>query len=314
MAAQHRAKNLFGPQATACRHIRIYSRAYKPARLLRGGTAGEAVQAFGTGDGEILHHFGPLRLAGQRPHVDFFGRGVAHAQFFNGDGQALQQRIGDAVVHQQPRSGRTHLPGVPAKTGDDPFNRLVEVAIVEHHDCRLATQLQCYRCQVGCGGTHDQTPDPGGSGEDDVVEWQRREKARIFKLTTDQGHLRVVEHLCQQTLEYLVGVRVELGHLEHHPVACGERTDQTRNGDVNREIPCRYDPHHAFCLILHPQLIAFEQQLCGASAWLHPAPQMLEGVIDVQDATHQVKELGVDGGAMAKIGAHRRDNGVLVTP
>ncbi|MCY1390304.1 hypothetical protein D9M71_51210 [compost metagenome] len=155
LAAQHRAKNLFGPQATACRHIRIYSRAYKPARLLRGGTAGEAVQAFGTGDGEILHHFGPLRLAGQRPHVDFFGRGVAHAQFFNGDGQALQQRIGDAVVHQQPRSGRTHLPGVPAKTGDDPFNRLVEVAIVEHHDCRLATQLQGDRPTLRRGAAHD---------------------------------------------------------------------------------------------------------------------------------------------------------------
>ncbi|MOA68593.1 hypothetical protein D3C78_1962810 [compost metagenome] len=45
-------------------------------------TAGYALQTFSTGDGEIRLHFGPLRLAGQRPHIDLAIEWVAQSKLF----------------------------------------------------------------------------------------------------------------------------------------------------------------------------------------------------------------------------------------
>lgn len=59
------------------------------------------------------------------------------------------------------------------------------------------------------------------AGRDDVVERQRRKEAKVLEFTANQDHLVLVEHLRQQTLQDVIGARVELGHLEHRPTARG---------------------------------------------------------------------------------------------
>ena len=56
MGAQHRAENLFGPQATGNRYVRVNRRVDEPARVTQHIAAGHAVQAFAARDGEVLRH------------------------------------------------------------------------------------------------------------------------------------------------------------------------------------------------------------------------------------------------------------------
>ncbi|MNZ98098.1 hypothetical protein D3C78_1173720 [compost metagenome] len=194
----------------------------------------------------------------------------------------------------------------------DALRGVGQVVVGQHHGRRLAAELQGHRRQVGGGGTHDDTADARRAGEDDVIERQRGEHAGVFQLAADQGYFVLAEHLGQQAPQDFVGARVELGHLEHHPVARGEGADQPGDADVDREVPRRDDPDHALGLVFHPQAVALEQQFGRARAGLHPAAQVPEGVVDVQYATQQVEKPGVDAGAVAEIGAHSLDDGVLV--
>ncbi|MNV97495.1 hypothetical protein D3C71_1926220 [compost metagenome] len=74
--AQHRAKDFLGPQAAVFRHIGIQRRADEPAIPVQRLAAGQALQAFFPRRGKVAGHLQPLRLAGQRPHVDLFGQWI----------------------------------------------------------------------------------------------------------------------------------------------------------------------------------------------------------------------------------------------
>ena len=242
MAAQHRAKNFFGPQAAVQRHVGVQGRADEPAGVAPGFASGHALQPFGAGDGKVLAHLGPLRLTGQRPHVDFAGQRVAHAQGFKSALQKLGQRIGNALVHQQARGGRAHLPAVPGDTGHDPFHGLIKIAILKHHNRRLAAQLQGDRAAMGGGAVHHLRAHRVAAGERQLVQ-PRVIAQRNAGLGFSANDVQHAGRQAQGIGNFAVGLldqRGNLRRLEHHRATRREGRGELPGAGHQREIP-RHD-------------------------------------------------------------------------
>ncbi|MNF71180.1 hypothetical protein D3C84_531260 [compost metagenome] len=204
------------------------------------------MQAFAAGDGEIFRDFGPLRLTGERAHIDFAVQRIADPQCFECALQTQHQRIGDAVLDEQTRGRRAHLPGIPADTGDDPFNGLIEVAIVENDNRGLATQLKRQRAAMGSGAAHDLAADGVAAGERQLVETGMvAQRCADFGFTADDvQHARGQAQRVGYVAVGLLDQRRDLRRLEHHRATGGQcRCELPGTGD-QREVPRHDQAHH----------------------------------------------------------------------
>ena len=145
-----------------------------------------------------------------------------------------------------------------------------------------------------------------------MVERQAGERRRHVHFTIDHGHVILGEGLADQFLEQFAGARRGLAHLDHHPVAGGQRRQHRADGQIQRVVPGHDNAHHAQRLVFHPHLA---RPLGGADlalGGLHPFAQMLGVVLDAFHAGEHFRQLGLVGGAVAEVGVQRLHPGVHV--
>ena len=100
-------------------------------------------------------------------------------------------------------------------------------------------------------------------------------------------------------------MRRQLGRLDHHPVAGGDRADRGRQRQLQRIIPGRDDADHPERLRDQAVLARHELQRGVDALRRHPFLQVLGGVLDLDIEEQRLGDGGLDGGAMAEIGRDR---------
>jgi len=167
---------------------------------------------------------------------------------------------------------------------------------------------------VSCaaGQAHHRAPHGGRAGEHDVVEGQGGEFAGVEQFLAHHRHLVFAERLGQQAAQAGVGGGRGLGHLHHHPVARGQRGGQRPQRQVDGKVPGHDHADHPLGLVGHAQAVGQEQQFGRAPARLHPAPEVAQGVVDLQRRAQDVEHLGFGRCAVAEVLAHGLGQHVLV--
>jgi hypothetical protein len=194
---QDRAEDLLAHQRQVRRRVEYQHRCEQPLRrIVRSGQhqyfaaacAGFVEIALQPGELAVIDDAAVIRCA------------VAHVAVACGDlsAQRLDQRIAARAADHQHIVGRdAGLAGVdPLACGQARGGALDRVVLAEDQR-RLAAQFQGQRGQVRRGGGHDLAPDRGRTGEHQVVEWQRGERAGQFGAAIGDGHARGREHLGQ---------------------------------------------------------------------------------------------------------------------
>ena len=82
----------------------------------------------------------------------------------------LDEALGDALLHEQPRAGAADLALVEPDRIDDAFDGAVEIGILEDDEGRLAAELERQRLARAGGRLADQAADLGRAGEGDLVD------------------------------------------------------------------------------------------------------------------------------------------------
>ena len=121
---------------------------------------------------------------------------VAHAGRARDGEQLLDERVVDAVLHQQARAGDAGLPGRREDAGDRAEHRLLEVGVVEHDVGRLAAQLHRGVLEVPRRLLVDEPAGRVGAGEADLAH-QRMLDQRRAHLGAEAGD--DVEHAGRET-------------------------------------------------------------------------------------------------------------------
>src|SRR4029077_4019298 len=85
--------------------------------------------------------------------IDGLVEGWSGAQRAHAVANFADQRLGNALLHQQARSGTAHLSLVEPDSVYQAFHRAVEIGIVEHDERRLAAQLEREPLVTLCSGS-----------------------------------------------------------------------------------------------------------------------------------------------------------------
>ena len=139
---QHRPENFFLHHGRRRMHIRQQRRRIEAALFRHCMTRLPALRAFRHA---CVHHLAnrlQLHRRNNRPNVDRFIQRRTHAQRFHARANFGVECFGHALLHQQPRTRAAHLPLVEPDRVDQPFNRRVQIRIVEDHERRFPAQLQ----------------------------------------------------------------------------------------------------------------------------------------------------------------------------
>ena len=239
---QHRAEDLLPGQP----HVRVDlvedGRGDVPAVVERGGgrlAAGDQPGPGGRGLGQEAPDPLVLGLADQRPHVQVLVPGAGPDRRHAG-GDPLHDLRPDRLLDQQPGAGVAVLPGVLGDRGDDRRDRHVQVGVGEDHVRGLAAQLQLDRHQVLRGGPHHGPAGDRGADEADVVDVAmpgERDPGLGAEPGDDVEHARRQPGLAGQLGQRERRQRGDLGRLEHHRVAGGERRGHVGRGEHGRHVP-----------------------------------------------------------------------------
>ncbi len=178
---------------------------------------------------------------------------------------------------------------------------------------RFAAEFERDRRQIApCCFGHE-AADPGRSGEDQVIERQRREALCDLLLDAGDHHFAGVEFGRDQLLQQRGKPRHQFARLDHHPVARGDRAHRRRQGQLQRIIPGRDDADDAERLRDQPVFGRHELHCGGDAPRRHPFLQVFGGVLDFAEHEHRFREQGLGGTTMAEIGRDcRLETGLVV--
>ena len=211
----------------------------EPAALGELAGGGPALGALGLAGGGQLGDAGQLRGGVDRADVGVLVERVAHAQRAHAPAQALQDLVGDGLLHQHAAAGAADVALVEEDAVDDALDGLVQRRVVEDDVRGLAAQLQ-RQAAAGAGQrAGDRAADLGGAGERDLVQAgvgdQRRAGLAGAREDVDDARRQVglLEDLGQQQRRQRGG----LGGLEHRRVAGRQRRGQLPRGHEQREVP-----------------------------------------------------------------------------
>ena len=157
------------------------------------------------------------------------------------------ERLGDALLHQQARAGAANLSLVEPDAIDQAFDGAVEVGIFENDERRLAAQFERKPLVTRGGGAADGASYFGGAGEGNFVDVRMLDQS--FAGGTVAGH--DVDHAGGQS-DFLAnfgegerGERGELRGLQHDGVSGGQRGRNFPRQHEQRKIPRNDLPDHA---------------------------------------------------------------------
>ena len=192
-----------------------------------------------------VNHFGDPRVLNgidDGAHVNAFVERIADAQAIHAALELGMEAVGDALLHQKPRTGAADLPLIEPDCIDEPLNGAVEIGVVKDDVGGLAAQFQGQRLAAACGGLADAAANGGRAGEGDLVNVgvggdhlahgavasdDIHDAARDTCLAADIGK----EERCK------CGV---FGGLQHHGIACRERWRDLPREHQKGEVP-RHD-------------------------------------------------------------------------
>ena len=183
---------------------------------------------------DVSFHLVAVRGADERAHLDSGAEAVAELDA----GDLLDHRLDELLVNgsldEQARACGAHLALVGEGGEQRAVHRGLEVGVGEHDVRILAAQLKRDFLEVAGGRDRDLAAGQRAAGEGDLIDarafGQLRARARA-----GAGH--DVDHACREaglvgeTRENERCQRRQLGGLEDHGAACGERGGQ---------LPCRH--------------------------------------------------------------------------
>src|SRR5262249_34563880 len=94
---------------------------------------------------------------------------VAHPQLLHAETQLREQRLRDALLYQQARACTADLALIEPDGIYHTLDHGIEVGVVEHHEGRLAAQLQRETFAAAGGGTADDASNLRRASEGDLV-------------------------------------------------------------------------------------------------------------------------------------------------
>ncbi len=166
-------------------------------------------------------------------------------------GEFLDESVGDLLVDHDALGRHADLSLIDEGAERGRVHRGVEVGVVEHDQRRLAAELEQDRLEVARRGFRDQPPGAGRAGEADAPHRRVRDQ-RLDHLA---GVLRRIGHhvddavrqagVAQRGADQPMGRRTELGGLEDHGVAAGERHRDRPHAEDDRRVPRRDAEHDA---------------------------------------------------------------------
>jgi len=172
-------------------------------------------------------------------HVDRLVERIAEPKRLHARRQLRDEALVDALLDEEPRSGAADLALVQPDRVDHPFDRRVEIGIVEDDEGRLAAELQ-RQALAGAGGRlADFPPDLGRAGEGDLGDARMGDDRLAGAAIAGDD----VDHACRQAGlpahlgKEQRGERGELGGLQNHRIAEGDRRRDLPSEHQEREIP-----------------------------------------------------------------------------
>ena len=143
---------------------------------------------------------------------------------------------------------------------------------------RFSAKFQRHRRQILGGGPHDAAAHFGRAGIKQMVEGQRGEGGAHFWTAEDCGDLLLGEKPAKKVRQKFGCARRQLGRLQHNAIACRQRRDQRRHGELNRIIPGADDANDANGLVEDARPPRQEFEADPDAFRLHPARQMFQGL------------------------------------
>ena len=239
--------------------------------------------------------------------VDHGGIGLGHLGF-----PGVHKFLHPVFRAEDVVRGHTGLAGVQALAEGDPLGGVLHGEVLADDAGALAAQLQGHRSQVGGGGAHDVAAHGGGAGEQQVVKRQAGKRLGHIHFAIDHGHLFFREGVGDQFFQQCTGARRGFAHLDHHPVAGGQGSNQRHHRQLDRVVPGHHDAHHAQRLVFHPGLARPAQCADTTLLRFHPLAQLLGGVLEPFQGDQHFRQLGFIGGAGGEIVVEGLDPGIQI--
>lgn len=161
-------------------------------------------------------------------------------------------------------------------------------------------------------GLLHQCTDRRRTGKEQMVERQRREGRRDLGPAGDDIEFGWVEVLRRRRLHQVRGLRSDLRHLDHHPVACRKRGRGGQHDEVEREIPRTDDSDNTQWRGLD---LGFQAEQSPGPHQLgrpHPLRHMRSGVLNHRDHAEDFGEQRSRLRPGAVIGRHGVDERIGV--
>ena len=111
-----------------------------------------------------------LHLSHDRSNVDGFVERRPDTKCAHAVLDFCNQRFGNALLHQEARSGTTNLALIEPDSVDEAFDRTVEIGVFEHDEGRLAAKFQGKTFMTRGGGGADRASNFRRSGERDLID------------------------------------------------------------------------------------------------------------------------------------------------
>ncbi len=165
--------------------------------------------------------------------------------------QPVDEVIGDRRIDHQPFGGHADLALVEERTEGGGLHRGIEIGIVEHHERRLAAELEQRRLQLAGRLFGDDPTDAGRAGEVDathrgVLDQRRDHLGGLLGGVADHvDHTLAEPRLDQHFADQLMSRRALLRSLENHRVAAGQRGSHGPRTEDDRRVPRRNAQHRA---------------------------------------------------------------------
>ena len=163
---------------------------------------------------------------GERTHLGLWIERIAHANRFGERQELLEERIGDLLLQQQPRSRDASLPLIVEDREGRAAHGGIERGVVEDDVGALAAEFELHALQISRRSLHDFAAGNGGAGEGNLVDAFVLGKVLAGGVSVarhdvdDAGRKADLGH---QLGDAQRAERRQFGLLQHDGIACRQR-------------------------------------------------------------------------------------------
>ena len=192
------------------------------------------------GDGAVDEALHPVALRGgdDRAELGRLVGGRSDDKAAGGFGDGVDRGVVDAGTGDDAAGGGAVLAGVPVAADLDRLGDDLQVGVVEHHDGGLAAELEVHPLERLRRGAGDRLAGPDRPGERDHLDQRVIDQGGSGLLAAgDDVEHPGREHVSRDLGHQQCAHRGELGGLQHHAVAGGQRRAQLPRRHHERVVP-----------------------------------------------------------------------------